>query len=129
MSLKLIAAFWLVAVLVVPSNASAEDDRAIYTEYLPGMPPNCDKPLLDVSMFGSTLETCQQMYQHGDFASWTCEEEALYKQKINPSLITQSDIKWLVNVMNRKRACIALLARTGKLSVKDKFLRWWNGDE
>jgi hypothetical protein len=108
------------------STTSPAQDDAIYTEYLPGLPPNCEKPLLNTTGLGSTLEGCQSMYKANDFAEWACEDEALFKQHTAPHLLQQSDVKWLANVVNRKKACMDLLAREGKLGWWDRISRWWN---
>ena len=52
---------------------------------------------------------------------------ALIKQKTAPHLLKDSDVKWLANVENRKKACMDLLARKGELGVLDSVSRWWNG--
>jgi hypothetical protein len=62
--------------IFVCSTANADDD-AYYTEYLPGMPPNCEEPLLNRFFPGSTLEGCEAMYKADKFIEWACEEEIL----------------------------------------------------
>ena len=122
----------VIAMSLVSSLVAAEevDDRAYYTEYLPGVfPPNCEKPLLNTLSPYSSLEACVAMYQKDYFIEWACEKEALLKQKTNPNLLTQHDIKYLSNVINRKEACMTLLARKGKLSWPDTISRWWKGDK
>jgi hypothetical protein len=114
--------------IFVCSTANADDD-AYYTEYLPGMPPNCEEPLLNRFFPGSTLEGCEAMYKADKFIEWACEEESLTKQRIAPHLLTQADVKWLTNVVNRKRACIDLLASKKKLRLWDTISRWWKGDK
>jgi hypothetical protein len=104
----------------------AEDDRANYTEYVPG--PDCEHPRLDRTGFGSTLEMCLSMYKANDFTEISsCEKESLFKQKTAPHLLQDYDLKWLVSTENRKRACMDLLARKGKLGVLDSVSRWLNG--
>jgi hypothetical protein len=109
----------------LPTLSSAQDD-ATYTEYLPGIPPNCEKPILNISGFGSTLDGCQAMYKANNFIEWACEDEALFKQRTAPHLLQQYDVKWLTNVENRKKACMALLARKEKLGLWDRISHWWN---
>jgi hypothetical protein len=71
------------------------------------------------------------MYKANSFidSTWTCEREASLKERTAPHLLGQHDIKYLSNVANRRRACIELLARKGKLSICDKISRWWRGEE
>ena len=108
------------------ANDLPAQDMAEYTEYLPGMPPNCEKPLLNTLGLGSTLEGCEAMYQKNNFVEWQCEDEALFKQRTAPHLLQQSDVKWLANVVNRKNACIDLLAKKGKLGLWDRLSHWWH---
>ena len=108
------------------STISPAQDDATYTEYLPGMPPDCEKPFLNVTGLGSTLEGCEAMYKASNFTEWACEDESLFKQRTAPQLLQQYDVKWLANVVNRKKACMDLLARKGKLGLWDKISRWWN---
>jgi hypothetical protein len=115
-----------------PTMLLAEDDpdRATYTEYVPdfhAQPPKdgCENPHLDRTNFGSTLAMCEGMYKRNDFTEdHPCESEALFKQRNAPHLLQQSDLKWLANVVNRKRACMNLLADKGKLGVRDRIYRW-----
>ena len=92
-----------------------QDDFAGYTEYITGLPPNCEKPVLNTLRPGSYLDACEAMYQANNFVEFSCEREALFKQKTAPSLLQEADLKWLSNVVNRKGACMDLLARRGKL--------------
>jgi hypothetical protein len=116
----------------IPSSAPAQvppEDRVFYTEYLPNWGFDCEKPLLNTLNPWSSLEACEGMYKANYFVEFTCEDEALFKQRTAPHLLVQSDIKWLSNVANRRRACIGLLAEKGKLSVWDKISRWWTRKE
>jgi hypothetical protein len=98
-------------------------DKAVYTEYLSD---NCEKPLLNTLGPSSSLEACQAMYRASNFAELVCEKEALFKQHTAPHLLQQNDVKWLSNVVNRKRACMDLLADKGKLGFWDRISRWWD---
>src|ERR1700726_4002142 len=80
-----------------------QDDFADYTEYLAGLPPHCEKPVLNTIRPGSSLDACEAMYQANNFVESTCESEALFKQKTAPALLQEADVKWLSNVVNRKR--------------------------
>jgi len=115
------AAKLLSAVIILVSIGLADlhstllaDDFAPYIEYLPS--PNCD----------STLDVCESMYKNGNFIEWGCESEASFKERTAPQLLEQSDMKWLANVVNRKKACMDLLAEKGKLGLWDTISRWWN---
>jgi hypothetical protein len=101
-------------------------DIAIYSEYVPD--PNCEKPRLEDRMFlgKSTLETCEAMYKADNFTEWLCEREALFKQRTAQHLLQQNDVKWLSNVVNRKGACLDLLANEGKLGLWDRISHWWS---
>jgi hypothetical protein len=72
---------------------------------------------------------CQGMYDKSSFIEFPCEREALFKQRTAPHLLLQHDIKWLSNVANRKKACMELLAKKGKLSMWDTISRWWKGED
>ena len=109
--------------------ASAAGRPSFYTEYLPNWGFDCEKPLLNTLNPWSSLEACEGMYKANYFVEFTCEGEALFKQRTAPHLLVQSEIKWLSNVANRRRACIGLLAEKGKLSVWDKISRWWTTKE
>ena len=75
---------------------------------------------------GSTLDVCESMYKNGNFIEWGCESEASFRERTAPQLLEQSDMKWLANVVNRKKACMDLLAEKGKLGLWDAISRWWN---
>ena len=118
------AAKLLSAVIILVSIGLADlhstllaDDFAPYTEYLPS--PNCETPRLLQGPFmpssGSTLDVCESMYKNGNFIEWGCESEASFRERTAPQLLEQSDMKWLANVVNRKKACMDLLAEKGKL--------------
>jgi hypothetical protein len=107
-------------------DAALHQDRAIYTEYVPHVPPDCEKPQLDTLRFGSGLGICESMYKSNSFVEWDCEGEALFKQRTAPQLLKDADVKWLSNVANRKKACMDLLAQKGKLGWRDTISRWWN---
>jgi hypothetical protein len=116
---------------VAPTKPTPED-RAFYTEYLPtlyGLTADCEKPLLNTVMPWSSLEVCEAYYKANNFIELACEREALFKQRTAPHLLDQHDIKWLSNVVNRRRACTELLAQEGKLSMWDKISRWWRRED
>jgi len=129
------AAKLLSAVIILVSIGLADlhstllaDDFAPYTEYLPS--PNCEtprllqRPLIPSSV--STLDVCESIYKNGNFIEWGCESEASLKERTAPQLLEQSDMKWLANVVNRKKACMDLLAEKGKLGLWDTISRWGN---
>jgi hypothetical protein len=112
-----------------PPGAAPHQDKAIYNEYVLGLPfsPNeCEHPLRDTFYVGSTLEACEEWYSNNNFIKLECEKEALLKQSTAPHLLKDADVKWLSNVANRKKACMDLLARKGKLGWRDTISRWWN---
>jgi hypothetical protein len=119
----MLAAALCAGLTVLPAHAR---DDALYTEYVPGFPADCEKPLLNTSGIGSTLEGCEAMYKASNFVEWACEEEAMFKQRTAPHLLQQGDLKWLANLENRKKACMDLLATKGKLGLWDSVSRWWN---
>jgi hypothetical protein len=109
----------------LPGSSLAED-MAAYTEYLPGMAPSCEKPLLNTTGIGITLERCEVMYEKNNYIEFRCEREALAKQRTAPHLMQEYDAKWVANIINRKKACMDLLANNGKLALWDTVSRWWN---
>jgi hypothetical protein len=112
--------------LLFRSTISSAEDQAMYTEFLPGAPPSCQKPILNTSGIGTTLEACEKMYKNNDFAQSTCETEARVKQRTAPDLLEQYEAQWLANLANRKEACLDLLAEKGRLGMLDIMWRWWN---
>jgi hypothetical protein len=119
------AAIFILVSIGSATLPSLAEDMAVYTEYVPGFPPNCEKPQLNVSGIGSTLEGCEAMYKRNDYIEWKCEREALFKQQTAPHLLQEYDVKWLNNIVNRKGACVDLLAENGKLGLWDRISRWW----
>jgi hypothetical protein len=112
--------------LVGQSTISSAENQATYTEFLPGVPPNCEQPVLNTSGIGTTLEACEVMYKKNDFAQSTCETEARIKRRTGLHLLQQYDAQWLANLTNRKEACVDLLSEKGRLGLLQMIGRWWN---
>jgi hypothetical protein len=110
------------------------EDLAYYPEYVPSSmsgvtaAAGCEEPLVNTLLPWTSLEACHEMYKASSFIEFPCEREALFKQRTAPHLLQQYDIKWLSNVANRKRACMELLAKKGKLTLWDTISRWWKGE-
>ena len=112
-----------IGLIGLPSSLIAEDFTEVYNEYFPT--PNCEEP--QATQGNRSHQWCEDMYnKKGDYALFQCESEALFKQRTAPQLLQQTDVKWLANAVNRKKACMDLLANKGKLGLWDTFSRWWN---
>jgi hypothetical protein len=116
------------AVFILVSIGSASlrstliaEDMAVYTEYLPGDATELRKASVKCVGIGSTLEGCEFMYKKNDYVEWKCESEALFKQQTAPHLLQEHDMKWLTNIVNRKGACLDLLAEKGNLGCGMAF--------
>jgi hypothetical protein len=124
--LKLAIINSLLCVLLGQATASLAEGQATYTEFLPGVPPNCERPILNTSGVGTSLDECEAMYRQHDFAEGICEIKARIKRRIALHMLEQYDAQWLANIANRQEACIDLLAEKGRLGLLNELRRWWH---